>query len=93
MTDYLQERKNEDIGIAKANPQIYTADKYIAGLDMIEVQDVVDCTLQKIRTKIIDKAMEAENTLKEYEGMLYEGTSNFENLKRQLSQLDDEEVE
>ena len=37
--------------------------------------------------------MEAESTLKEYEGMLYEGTSNFENLKRQLSQLDDEEVE
>ena len=37
MTDYLQERKNEDIGISKSNPQIYTADKYIAGLDMIEV--------------------------------------------------------
>ena len=36
--------------------------------------------------------MEADSNLKDYEGMLYEGTSNFENLKRQLSLLDDDEV-
>ena len=52
---------------------------------MLESTDVIDATLDKIRTKIIDKAMEAEGILKDYEGMLYEGTSNFENLKRQLS--------
>ena len=67
ISDYLQERKNEDYGGAKANPQIYRKDKYIAGLDMIEVHDMIDETLEKIRAKIIDKALEAENTLKDFE--------------------------
>ena len=63
MTDYLQERRNEDLGISKANPLIYRSDKYIPGLDMLDITDVIDDTLEKIRIKIIDKAMEAENIL------------------------------
>lgn len=78
--------------MSKANPQLNRVDRFIPGLDMLEVTDVIDSTLNKIRNNIIDKAMEAENVLKEYEGMLYEGTNNFENLKRQLNQLDEDEV-
>ena len=78
--------------MSKANLQLNRVDRFIPGLDMLEVTDVIDSTLNKIRNNIIDKAMEAENVLKEYEGMLYEGTNNFENLKRQLNQLDEDEV-
>ena len=70
MTDYLQERRNEDLGISKASLTLNRVDRYIPGLDMLEVTDVIDSTLDKIRNNIIDKAMEAENILKEYEGML-----------------------
>ena len=54
------------------------------GLDISEVTNSIDNTLEKIRNKIIDKAMEAESIMKEYEKTLYEGTNNFEDLKKQL---------
>lgn len=92
ISDYMQERRNEDCGISKANPQIYRNDKYIRGLDMIEVHGVIDETMEKIRAKIVDKALEAESTLKEFEGKLHEGKSSFENVKRQLNRLDEDEV-
>ena len=60
---------------------------------MLEVHDAVDQTLEKIRSKMIDKAMEGDSILKDYESRLYEGTSSFENLKRQLNKLDDDEVQ
>ena len=92
ISDYMQERKNEDCGVSKANPQIYGKDKYIQGLDMIEVHEIIDETLEKIRSKIIDKALEAENTLKEFEKKLAEGRSSFENVKRQLQGIDENEL-
>ena len=84
VTDYLQERKNEDLGIAKANLYTSRADSFVQGLDISEVTNSIDNTLEKIRNKIIDKAMEAESIMKEYEKTLYEGTNNFEDLKRKL---------
>ena len=54
------------------------------GLDISEVTNSIDNTLEKIRNKIIDKAMEAESIMKEYEKTLYEGTNNFEDLKKKL---------
>ena len=84
ITDYLQERKNEDLGIAKANLYTSRADSFVQGLDISEVTNSIDNTLEKIRNKIIDKAMEAESIMKEYEKTLYEGTNNFEDLKRKL---------
>lgn len=84
VTDYLQERKNEDLGIAKANLYTSRADSFVQGLDISEVTNSIDNTLEKIRNKIIDKAMEAESIMKEYEKTLYEGTNNFEDLKKQL---------
>merc|ERR1712151_1136010 len=87
ISDYMQERKNEDCGVSKANPQIYGKDKYIQGLDMIEVHDIIDDTMEKIRAKIIDKALEAENTLKEFEEKLHQGKCNFEQVKQQLRGL------
>ena len=51
------------------------------GIDIAEVTNSIDNTLEKIRNKIIDKAMEAESILKEYEKTLFEGTNSFENLK------------
>lgn len=82
VTDYLQERKNEDLGIAKANLYTSRADSFVQGLDISEVTNSIDNTLEKIRNKIIDKAMEAESIMKEYEKTLYEGTNNFEDLKK-----------
>ena len=84
VTDYLQERKNEDLGIAKANLYTSRADSFVQGLDISEVTNSIDNTLEKIRNKIIDKAMEAESIMKEYEKTLYEGTNNFEDLKKKL---------
>ena len=52
---------------------------------MIEVHNTIDTTLEKIRAKIIDKFLETESILKESENKLYEGRSNFENVKRQLN--------
>ena len=84
VTDYLQERKNEDLGIAKANLYTSRADSFVQGLDISEVTNSIDNTLEKIRNKIIDKAMEAESIMKDYERTLYEGTNNFEDLKKKL---------
>lgn len=84
VTDYLQERKNEDLGIAKANLYTSRADSFVQGLDISEVTNSIDNTLEKIRNKIIDKAMEAESIMKDYEKTLYEGTNNFEDLKKKL---------
>lgn len=55
ISDYIQERKNDDLRVQLATPQISRPDKYIKGIDMIEVHDVIDSTLEKIRAKIIDK--------------------------------------
>ena len=93
ITDFLQERKNEDLGIAKANLYSSRADTFMRNLDLGEVTNAIDNTLEKIRNKIIDKAMEAESILKDYEKTLIEGTSNFEDLKKQLSQYDEKELE
>ena len=93
ITDFLQERKNEDLGIAKANLHSSRADSFMQSLDLGEVTNSIDNTLEKIRNKIIDKAMEAESILKDYEKTLIEGTSNFEDLKKQLSQYDEKELE
>jgi len=72
---------------------MYRPDKYIKGLDMVEVHDVIDSTLEKIRARIIDKAQEAENILKEAEEKIFEGRCKFESVKRQLNQLDESEVQ
>lgn len=37
--------------------------------------------------------MEAESILKDYEKTLIEGSNNFEDLKKQLSQFDEKELE
>lgn len=93
ITDFLQERKNEDLGIAKANLHTSRADTFLQSLDISEVTNAIDSTLEKIRNKIIDKAMEAESILKDYEKTLIEGSNNFEDLKKQLSQFDEKELE
>ena len=59
---------------------------------MIEVHSIIDDTLEKIRAKIVDKALEAENTLKDFEEKLFEGKCNMESLKRQLKGLEEDEL-
>ena len=60
---------------------------------MVETHEVIDDTLERIRSKIIDRALEAENMLKEFDSKLYEGRCCFETVKQQLYQLEDHEVE
>ena len=60
---------------------------------MLDIHNVIDTTLEKIRAKIIDKALEAENMFKEFDSKLFEGRCCFETVKRQLNQLEDHEVE